>query len=460
MSWPDRTLSPAVSTIAYRIRRSPRARRVRVTVDAAHGVEVVLPARAPERAADAAVIELRPWIERRVAEIERLREQIAARGDTVPYLGTELRLVAQAGRRRVAWRREAGELLVPADGDERRAALERWYRRQARVRRGRTPLRQADHPRPEDALGQLLARRPDELQLAAAARPGAGARLRRVARGLPPEGDGPLAALLGPRGTLVPGLPGPGALVAPARRDTRAVRALAIVHQADAGPGVFAEAVEQAGWELAIWEIGAGSGAPSLEGLDAVMTFGGSAHPDQTERYPWIDVELRWLADALAADVPLLGVCLGAQLLAVAAGGAAGRAPQPEIGWHPVRVCGSEDPVLGCLAPEFEAFSWHAYECTLPPGAMALARSQVCLQAYRVGRCAWGIQFHAEVSYADALGWIEDYAADPDAVRAGVDPVALQAATEPRIAAWNDVGRELCRRFLEVAATPEAATHR
>ncbi|HSO99766.1 MAG TPA: SprT family zinc-dependent metalloprotease [Solirubrobacteraceae bacterium] len=133
MSWRDRTLSPAVSTIAYRIRRSSRARRVRVTVDPAHGVEVVLPARAPERAADAAVIELRPWIERRVAEIERLREQIAARGDTVPYLGSQLRLVPQAGRTRVGWRPELDELLVPLDAAERRAALERWYRRRARV---------------------------------------------------------------------------------------------------------------------------------------------------------------------------------------------------------------------------------------------------------------------------------------------------------------------------------------
>ena len=133
MSWPDRTLSSLVSTIAYRIRRSSRARRVRVTVDPAHGVEVVLPARAPERAADAAVIELRPWIERRVAEIERLREQIAARGETIPYLGSQLRLVPQAGRTRVGWRPEAGELLVPLEAAERRAALERWYRRRARV---------------------------------------------------------------------------------------------------------------------------------------------------------------------------------------------------------------------------------------------------------------------------------------------------------------------------------------
>ena len=97
--------------------------------------------------------------------------------------------------------------------------------------------------------------------------------------------------------------------------------------------------------------------------------------------------------------------------------------------------------MLGALAPEFEAFSWHAYECALPPGAAALAHSDVCLQAYRVGARAWGIQFHAEVLSADALGWIADYAADPDAVQAGVDPVALRAATEPRIAAWNETGR-------------------
>jgi predicted metal-dependent hydrolase len=115
--------------IQFTIRRSTRARRVRVNVHAHTGVEVVLPARAPERAAAAAVSELRPWIERRLHEARAVRAAVAARAGTVPYLGAALELVPQAGRVRV---HRAGErLLVPA-GDAG-PALERFYRRAARL---------------------------------------------------------------------------------------------------------------------------------------------------------------------------------------------------------------------------------------------------------------------------------------------------------------------------------------
>jgi predicted metal-dependent hydrolase len=118
-----------VEPVVYQVRRSDRARRVRVTVDPTRGVEVVLPRRAPAREAAAAVRELRPWIERRVAEIEGARAAVAARGDTVPYLGQTLALSVQDGRSRVT--RRGDVLFVPA-GAERRTALERWYRRAAR----------------------------------------------------------------------------------------------------------------------------------------------------------------------------------------------------------------------------------------------------------------------------------------------------------------------------------------
>jgi predicted metal-dependent hydrolase len=114
--------------ISYTVRRSSRALRVRVNVHAHTGVEVVLPERAPERAAAAAVKELRPWIERRLDEAREALETITARGATLPYLGTPLELTPQAGRSRV--HRQGGRLLVPA-GDAR-PALERFYRRAAR----------------------------------------------------------------------------------------------------------------------------------------------------------------------------------------------------------------------------------------------------------------------------------------------------------------------------------------
>jgi predicted metal-dependent hydrolase len=121
----------AMQEIPYTVRRSERARRVRVTVDPARGVEVVLPRRAAEREAAAAIRELWPWIERRVAELDRVRATVAARGQTVPYLGRALALRPEPGRTRV--HRKGDQLLVPGDDDGGREALERWYRRAART---------------------------------------------------------------------------------------------------------------------------------------------------------------------------------------------------------------------------------------------------------------------------------------------------------------------------------------
>jgi predicted metal-dependent hydrolase len=120
-----------VEQISYSVRRSERARRVRVTVDPTRGVEVVLPRRAAEREAAAAIRELRPWIERRVRELDRARAMVAARGDTVPYLGETLCVVPEPRRLRV--HRRGDDLLVPGDPAERGAALERWYRRAAQA---------------------------------------------------------------------------------------------------------------------------------------------------------------------------------------------------------------------------------------------------------------------------------------------------------------------------------------
>src|SRR3954451_12899326 len=116
-------------TIEYSIRRSDRARRVRVTVHPEGEVEVTLPRRAREREAAAAVAELRPWIERRLAEARAVQAKLAERGATVPFLGGVLHLAAEPGRTRA--HRRGDLLLVPAE--DARPAIERWYRRTARA---------------------------------------------------------------------------------------------------------------------------------------------------------------------------------------------------------------------------------------------------------------------------------------------------------------------------------------
>ena len=229
------------------------------------------------------------------------------------------------------------------------------------------------------------------------------------------------------------------------------MRVLAISHQRDAGPGVFADAVEAAGHALETWHVAeAGDPPADPRSYAAVMTFGGAMHADQEGAHAWLAPEKSLLGDLLARGTPLLGVCLGSQILAEAAGGRALRASEPEIGWFDVEIteAGAGDPVLGPLAPSFEAFEWHSYRVDLPADAAVLALTPVCVQAFRVGDAAWGIQFHAEVTAADARKWIDDYETDEDAVRIGVDPDRLAAETEARIGSFNQLGRDLCARWL------------
>ena len=231
------------------------------------------------------------------------------------------------------------------------------------------------------------------------------------------------------------------------------MRALAIVHQTDAGPGVFADEMSERGVELDEWLLSErGTGPPAeIAEYDAVLTFGGAMHADQEDRHPWLRFEKDFLAAMIDDRMPVLAVCLGCQVLAEAAGGSARRASEPEIGWHDVEITdeGRADPVIGPLAPRFDGFQWHSYEALPPEGAAILARSPVCAQAYRLGEVAWGIQFHAEVTAGDAGKWIDDYRSDEDAVRIGLDPDGLSAETEEKIAGWNRLGRELCGRFLD-----------
>jgi len=225
------------------------------------------------------------------------------------------------------------------------------------------------------------------------------------------------------------------------------MRVLTITHQDDAGPGVFAEVP---GAELTSWRADRDA-TPVLDDVDAALVLGAAANVHDTEGNPWMAEEIRVVAELLAHGVPTLGVCLGAQLLAKAAGGSVERAATPEIGWYEVALeeAALHDPVVGPLPQRFESFQWHSYVAAPPAGTEVLARSAHCLQAFRLAEApAWGIQFHAEVSAADAASWIRHYDHDADAVAMGVDPVALQGESKRRMVGWNELGRQLFSRFL------------
>jgi GMP synthase (glutamine-hydrolysing) len=227
------------------------------------------------------------------------------------------------------------------------------------------------------------------------------------------------------------------------------MRVLSVTHGPTVGGGVFDETVEQLGHRLERWSVPVATPRADPSAYDAVMVFGGAMHPDEDARHPWLADEVDYLRRALDDEVPLLGVCLGAQLVARAAGAEVGKAPEPEIGWLAIELteAGLADPVTGTLPPRIEAFQWHHYTFDLPEGAVELAASSVCTQAFRADGRAWGLQFHAEVTRQMIEAW-----ATEDGGELPMPVEELLADTQRRIGSWNDTGRRLCAAFLEAAA--------
>jgi GMP synthase (glutamine-hydrolysing) len=217
------------------------------------------------------------------------------------------------------------------------------------------------------------------------------------------------------------------------------MRILSVVHSEHARTSLF----RPAGHELEEWSF-ATRGTPTGE-WDAFMVFGGSMHADQDALHPWLAEETAWLQRLVERGVPVLGVCLGAQMLARACGAAVGPLDGgPEIGWYEVERC-ADDPVLDVLPRRFEAFQWHHYTYAVPDGAVELARSERATQAFRLGEACWAVQFHPEVTHAQVLDWIDDKE-DPPA-----DADALRAETAAKIGRWNELGLALCDAFVGAA---------
>jgi GMP synthase (glutamine-hydrolysing) len=156
-----------------------------------------------------------------------------------------------------------------------------------------------------------------------------------------------------------------------------------------------------------------GQALPAHDEVAGAVVMGGPMNVDDVERHPGLAVEREWLEEAARRDLPLLGICLGAQLLARALGAEVRAGEAPELGYAPIEILESEDPILGALAPSTTVLHWHGDVFDLPKGATHLARSgQTEVQAFRRGN-AWGILFHPEADFALLEAWL----AVPEMVR-------------------------------------------
>lgn len=179
-----------------------------------------------------------------------------------------------------------------------------------------------------------------------------------------------------------------------------------------------------------------GEPLPKPTEVCGALVMGGPMNVDEPDRHPGLAAEREWLAKALGLQMPILGICLGAQLLARALGARVEPGEKAEIGFAPVRVHDPADPILGTLAPETTALHWHSDVFVLPDGAQSLASSaQTEHQAFRHGN-AWGILFHPEADGALVDRWLAEPA----------------MAEEARSALGDDAPSQLRRQAAEAEA--------
>jgi GMP synthase (glutamine-hydrolysing) len=227
------------------------------------------------------------------------------------------------------------------------------------------------------------------------------------------------------------------------------MKVLAIIHGSNVPPGLLGDEAERRGHEIDMWSLAWGKPPPApIDDYGAVMIFGGSMHADQDDRHPWLREENFFLQRLLHLHVPVLGVCLGAQLIAKAAHADITAMSEPEIGWVDVELTdeAGDDPLFAALPASFPTFQWHYYEFAPPAGAQVLAHSECCTQAFRLGESVWGVQFHPEVTRPTLEAWFREA---PEEVPG--TPEEFLADYDRNADEWESLGRALGGSFLEVA---------
>lgn len=226
---------------------------------------------------------------------------------------------------------------------------------------------------------------------------------------------------------------------------------LVFQHHVDEPPCVLGTKLRDLGHKLRTVRLFAGDAVPAdLDDVDGIVSMGGPMNVDEAAANPWIPAELALLKAAHEAKLPIVGVCLGAQLLAAALGGEVGAMPAPEIGWGQVQLGfpGTVDPVYAGIPWKTTQFHAHGQEVKkLPPGATPLSGSKACkTQSFKMGYRAYGFQYHFEWTARDMeaqLRLIEKTATD-GGFGAGTDFAAIRGAMEASFPMYRHLGDRLC----------------
>jgi len=188
------------------------------------------------------------------------------------------------------------------------------------------------------------------------------------------------------------------------------VNVLVFQHVAFEGLGQIEPLLRERGanirWQR--WYDAPSAELPGTADVDLLIVMGGPMSVHDESDHPWLPTEKKWIRTALDAGVPMLGICLGAQLIAESLGGRVERHPEPEIGWFPIELTEAGQDLFGTSGGSGTVLHWHGESYSLPPGAERLASSAACgEQGFRLGQKVVGLQFHLEMRPEDLARLIE-----------------------------------------------------
>ena len=238
------------------------------------------------------------------------------------------------------------------------------------------------------------------------------------------------------------------------------MRALVLQHIAVEGPGRLASFLQQHGWELVTTALYAGERLPAEpQDYQAIIIMGGPMGVYDEADYAFLPAEQTFLQRALAQNVPMLGICLGSQLLAKALGARVYRNPCKEIGWYTVDLTpeGRTDPLFQRVSSPVPVFQWHGDAFELPAGAVALASSPQCThQAFRYGERVYGLLFHLELVPAMIHSWLATFQEELASVQAYIDPQRIVADMPRYLEPYQQVSTQIFTNLVDHVWTPLA----